>query len=186
MKLIAEGAYDAEGRRKYLSKAEGLEFLRRTAALPKPEAVFCETLYYTGGRISEILNLCRSDVDELANVVIIRSLKKRGKRHLRRIPIPEQLTKRLIEIATSETGALWIFSRTTAWRLIKRLMVSAGIFGVHATCKGLRHAFGVRSAMQLIPVSVIQNWMGHADPATTAIYLAVRDEEERLLMQKTW
>jgi hypothetical protein len=44
MSLIARGAYDADARRKYLSKAEGLKFLRRAASLPMPEAVFCETL----------------------------------------------------------------------------------------------------------------------------------------------
>jgi integrase len=36
------------------------------------------------------------------------------------------------------------------------------------------------------PVNLIQNWMGHSDPSTTAIYLAVKDEEERELIEKTW
>ena len=63
-------------------------------------------------------------------------------------------------------------------------MKAAGISGIHATTKGLRHAFGVRGATKQIPTNVIQGWMGHADPSTTAIYLAVKDEEERALIEK--
>jgi integrase len=40
--------------------------------------------------------------------------------------------------------------------------------------------------MAQIPVSLIQGWMGHSDPSTTAIYLAVKDDEERELIEKTW
>ncbi len=65
-------------------------------------------------------------------------------------------------------------------------MIDAGIDGVHATVKGLRHAFGVRGALGKVPLSVIQRWMGHSDPTTTAIYLAVRDDEERALIRRTW
>ena len=67
-----------------------------------------------------------------------------------------------------------------------KCLKSAKIAGIHATTKGLRHGFGVRSAMMRIPSNVIQQWLGHADPSTTAIYLAVRDDEERELIEKTW
>lgn len=186
MRLIARGAYDAAGRRKYLSKAEGLEFLRLAASLPMPEAAFCETLYYTGCRVSEALSLNPGHVDKSMNAILIHSLKKRGKRHIRRIPIPERLTGRLLQIAPPEAGRFWSFSRTTAWRLVKHEMEKAGLAGVHATCKGLRHAFGVRSALGNVPLPIIQGWMGHADSNTTAIYLEVRDEEERELIGRTW
>ena len=49
-----------------------------------------------------------------------------------------------------------------------------------------RYAFGVRGALGKVPRNVIQRWMGHSDPATTAIYLAVRDDEERALIRRTW
>jgi integrase len=70
--------------------------------------------------------------------------------------------------------------------MIKMIMRTTGISGIHATTKGLRHGFGVRSALEQIPVSVIRDWMGHADAETTAIYLAVKDDEERELMGRTW
>jgi len=50
----------------------------------------------------------------------------------------------------------------------------------------MRHGFGVRSALDQIPLDRIEVWMGHSDPTTTAIYLKVEGEEERSLMEKTW
>ena len=37
--------------------------------------------------------------------------------------------------------------------------------------KGLRHGFGIRAAGYNVPTNLIQRWMGHASPTTTAIYL---------------
>jgi integrase/recombinase XerD len=187
MEISVRSAYDREGRRKYLSRAEGHKFLEQVVQLPKPDALFCLVLYYTGCRISEALGLCWSDFDSEMNVVLIRSLKKRGRKEIRRIPVPEFLVRELMNAALAEGGQqIWPFSRTKGWRIIKSAMKGAGISGIHATTKGLRHGFGVRGALGQIPVSLIQGWMGHADSATTAIYLAVQDEEERALIEKTW
>ncbi len=57
MTLIANGAYDTNGRRIYLSRREGLAFLTYAAARPSGEFLLCQTLYYTGCRISEALSL---------------------------------------------------------------------------------------------------------------------------------
>ncbi|MFD0894727.1 tyrosine-type recombinase/integrase [Luteolibacter ambystomatis] len=180
-------AYDAEGRRKYLSRDEGKKFLSQAVLLPRARALFCLTIYYTGCRISEAVNLKAADIDTELNVIRILCLKKRGKREVRRIPVPEFLAMGLVEIGgSSKQQRIWRFHRTTGWRTIKKVMAAAGISGIHATTKGLRHGFGVRGALEQIPVSVIRDWMGHADSETTAIYLAVRDEEERELMGRTW
>ena len=187
MEITAASAYDRTGKRKYLSRTEGLKFLAKVVELEKADALFCLTIYYTGCRISEALDLRRHDLDLELSVVSIRSLKKRQRKEIRRIPIPDFLTRELLAIAPAlENQKIWIFSRTTGWRIIKEAMKMANIEGIHATTKGLRHAFGVRGALSQIPTSLIQHWMGHADSATTAIYLAVRDDEERALIQKTW
>jgi site-specific recombinase XerD len=88
--------------------------------------------------------------------------------------------------ATPSTKRFWNFSRVTGWRIIKNVMEAANIAGIHATTKGLRHGFGVRGALGKIPMNIIQNWMGHADATTTAIYLDVQGEEEIALIEKTW
>lgn len=180
-------AYDSEGRRKYLTAAEGKAFRQGARRLPQPEALFCLMVYYTGMRISEALAVTAQDVDSSTGTVRVRSLKKRAKREYRRLPIPDKLVVGLRLLASAEPELpLWTFSRTTAWRIIKRVMDDAQINGIHATAKGLRHGFGVRGALAGVPLSLLQLWFGHAQPATTAIYLDVRDDEERQLMQKTW
>ena len=187
MKPSAKGAYDHEGRRKYLSQAEGQKFVQHATGLPRNEAIFCLTIYYTGCRLSEALALRPQDVDAEAKTVRIRTLKKREKYEIRRLPIPVFLVGGLLNIACPDhKKSLWLFSRTTAWRIIKGVMNAAQISGIHATAKGLRHGFGVRGVMKQIPLTLIQSWMGHADLSTTAIYLAVKDEEERALIEKTW
>jgi integrase/recombinase XerD len=45
--------------------------------------------------------------------------------------------------------------------------------------KGLRRGFGMRAAGYSIPINLIQRWMGHASPVTTAIYLDAVGLEER-------
>lgn len=180
-------AYDKEGKRKYLSRPEGLKFLKEVVRLPRTKAIFCLILYYTGCRISEALDLRPSDLDVEMRVILIRSLKKRRRIEIRRIPIPDFLATELSQGDVREADQhLWRFSRTTGWRIVKGVMKRAGISGIHATTKGLRHGFGVRGALGQVPVNLIQAWMGHSDSATTAIYLAVKDEEERELIEKTW
>lgn len=183
----AKGAYDQEGRRKYLSQAEGQKFVHHAAGLPRSEAMLCLAIYYTGCRISEALALRRQDIDAEAKTLRLRTLKKRGKYEIRRLPIPAFLVSGLLNLAAPDAEKLiWVFSRTTGWRIVKGVMNAAQISGIHATAKGLRHGFGVRGVMKQIPLTLIQSWMGHADLSTTAIYLAVKDEEERALIEKTW
>jgi len=185
--MRAKGAFDAEGRRKYLTREEGRRFLSQARELPPLQRLFCFTIYYTGCRISEALALGPANLDVEANAILIHTLKKREKLVVRRIPLPEFLVAELAAILPDQNqGEFWTFSRTTGWRLIKRLMATIGISGIHATTKGLRHGFGVRGALEKIPVSMIQQWMGHSDLNTTAIYLDVRDEEERQLIERTW
>lgn len=180
-------AYDLEGRRKYLTREEGRRFLKCARKLDRAEALFCKTVYYTGIRISEALALTAQDVDHASGAVRVRSLKKREHREFRRIPVPDSLVSGLRQLAAEKSeNPLWTLSRTTGWRVIKRVMHEAQIAGIHATPKGLRHAFGVRGAIAGVPLNLLQNWFGHAQPTTTAIYLAVKDDEERALMKRTW
>lgn len=180
-------AYNADGSRKYLTRLEGERFLQASKKLDKRKRLFCETVYFTGCRISEALALTGNEVDLIQSTLILRTLKQRSKPEMRRVPIPASLARRLKTLGgESQASRLWDYSRTTGWRTIKHPMTDAKISGLHATAKGLRHAFGVRSALAKVPLSIIQRWMGHSDPSTTAIYLEVQDGEERSLIRRTW
>jgi integrase/recombinase XerD len=80
---------------------------------------------------------------------------------------------------------LWSWSRSTAWRHVKRAMKLAGIFGAAAMPKGLRHSFAV-AAFQAVPPHIVQRWLGHASLRTTAIYGDVSGPEERLFAKRLW
>jgi integrase/recombinase XerD len=58
-------------------------------------------------------------------------------------------------------------------------MAQAGLSGIKATPKGLRHAFAIAGVSAGIPLPTIQKWMGHARAETTAIYLDFVGEDER-------
>lgn len=187
MKRVPYSAYDPEGRRKYLTHAEGRVFLKCSRRLPLREALFCTTLHYTGLRISEALAITRQDIDLELCVIRVRTLKKRKREVFRRIPVPEWLAKRLLTLEPEASqNRLWPYSRTTGWRIIKRVMKDAGIEGLHATAKGLRHAFGVRGVMAGLPLKFLQEMFGHSQIETTSIYLDVKDSEKRALMRRTW
>jgi site-specific recombinase XerD len=114
---------------------------------------------------------------------------------VREVPLPEELLTELDrEFSLSENQKsghcinrrLWGFSRCTAWRLVKRLMTRAGVRGVSACPRGLRHGFGVACVQAGIPITLLQRWMGHAKLETTAIYTNVSGPEEREIAQKFW
>ncbi|MEO5913347.1 MAG: tyrosine-type recombinase/integrase [Luteolibacter sp.] len=186
MSQTAYQAVDSLGKRKYLTPKEGKDFLKAAEMLGNSERLLCQALFFLGCRVSEVTQLTKGDVDLVDQTIRVRCLKKRGKLVIRRVPVPEELTKALMSLDVADGEKIWPVSRMKAWRIVKEVMTEAGIFGIHSSPKGLRHAFGVRSALANIPVSIIQRWMGHSHPITTAIYLDVRDEEERKMIARTW
>ncbi|WXG55641.1 MAG: tyrosine-type recombinase/integrase [Candidatus Sedimenticola sp. (ex Thyasira tokunagai)] len=79
-------------------------------------------------------------------------------------------------------------SRSTAWRMVKRVMAKAGIEGKQATAKGLRHGFGIAmlSRKYPLPINVLWDLMGHSDTKTTEIYLQAIGDEKRKLVMQAW
>ena len=76
--------------------------------------------------------------------------------------------------------------RATAWLTTKNVMQKAGIDGVRACLRGLRHAFGVGTLAAGVPVNLTQRWLGHAQIGTTAIYGDVSGAEEREFAVHFW
>ncbi len=100
---------------------------------------------------------------------------------LRAVPVPAELMCELRRLARGKQPdePLWSWCQQTAWRRVRRAMAEAGIIGVHASTKGLRHTFGVQNAEHNIPMPLTRDWMGHARIDTTAIYQHAVGREER-------
>jgi integrase len=183
------------GGRKYLTKAERKRFGKAANHATPSVRLFCLLLLWSGGRLSEILALRASNIDLELGAVSIDTLKRRSRGIIRQVPVPRRLLvdlDREFQIGTAQRDPslacrrLWPWSRTTAWRQVKRVMRTAGVTGARAMPKGLRHAFGVHAFQTKVPPHLIQRWLGHASLRTTAIYGDVVGREERLIAARMW
>lgn len=187
------------GERKYLSAAERTRFYAALDTLDEASRTFCEMIYWTGCRPAEALAMTEASISVENCQVVIRSLKKRRAlkgRHFRIVPLPRPFIERLAgthglsgpqgEGEAAAGARLWPFSRTTGWVRMAAVMQAAGISGAQACARGLRHSFGVNAALRHVPETRIQKWLGHANLATTAIYLDMAALEDREMAQRMW
>ena len=184
----AQSLYTRCGHRKYLNEAERQRFLVAATKQPLLTHLLCHTMFYTGCRISEALNLTTGSVLELEGVLLIRSLKKRDHTLIRQVPLPTGLISELINLngSLSDSALIWKWGRTWAWSQIKNTMAFAEIVGPQATPRGLRHSFGVHAIQRGVPLNLVQRWLGHADIKTTAIYTNAVGQEERSIAERMW
>lgn len=179
--------FDKTGRRKYLCDTELARFHQALRKTDPATRSFCQLIALTGCRISEALATTPKHLDTDAERVIFRTLKRR-KVTFRAVPIPDVLMRELGAIASGlgEEDRLWPWARQTGWRKIKAVMKLAEIKGPMAMPKGIRHSYGIRCAGENVPPSLIQRWLGHADPDTTAIYINAVGKEERRFAERLW
>lgn len=188
--------YDRHGHRKYLTASEWRAFLDAADAAPPEIGTFCGTLAHSGCRISEALALTADRVDLGEGLLILESLKKRRKGVFRAVPVPSAFLVRLDRVHDIKTAQrspgqgrgqpLWRWCRATAWRRVCEVMDAAGIAGLHATPKGLRHGFGIRCISCGVPLNMAQKWLGHSQLSTTAIYADASGSEERAIAERMW
>lgn len=189
--------YDVAGNRLYLTVEERCRFLAQAARTSPPIRTFCETLAFTGCRISEALELTPGRVRLDEQQIVLRSLKKRREDIYRAVPVPADYLDRLNMVHRIRESqrhrkhaevTLWPWSRQHASTfIIKGVMADAGIdAGPHRTAKGLRHAFGVNAITRNVPLNMLQKWLGHANIKTTAIYANAIGAEEHAIAARMW
>lgn len=183
------------GARKYLNAQERRRFARALERVGTIERLFCQTLAFAGGRISEILMLTPAAFDLDGGVVAITTLKRRRSGVIRHVPLPPWLVAELDQafgLRESQSDharasrRIWPWSRSTGWRRVKAVMAAGEISGLCAMPKGLRHTYGVISFQTNVPAHLVQRWLGHASPRTTGIYGDVVGREEQLFAERLW
>lgn len=187
--------YDRSARRKYLNAEERRRFLAVASRLETRQRLFALTLFWTGARLSEVLALTLFSFQVADGLVAISTLKRR-RTMVREMPLEPDLVRDLDRTFGLNAGLgvnsregvrrLWPWSRTTGYRLVKRIMHEAGITGPQACPRGLRHGFGVAALAAGVPLTLLQRWMGHASLRTTSIYLGVSGAEERAFAERVW
>lgn len=145
----------------------------------RAKALF-ESMYYSGMRISEALQL---RVDHVQNgYKVIEDIKGKGSKY-RDIYMSDKLLKSLREYLevrqqpfSSTTKALFVgergpLTRQTAHSLMKKYAKKADIELSKAHVHNLRHLFGLRLAAQGLPIQDIAKYLGHTSIEVTKIYL---------------
>lgn len=148
----------------------------------RAKALF-ESMYYSGMRISEALQLRVDHV--VKGVKIIEDIKGKGGKY-RDIymsdklitSLREYLKVRKIPFASTKTDHQELFLgergpiiRQTADKLIRKYAKAAGIDIKKAHVHNLRHLFGLRLASQGVSITDIAKYMGHTSIEVTKIYL---------------
>ncbi|ODS72549.1 MAG: site-specific tyrosine recombinase XerD [Bordetella sp. SCN 67-23] len=151
-----------------------------------------ETLYATGLRVSELVDLKSLDVGLNEGVVRV-VMGKGGKDRL--VPLGAEaahwITRYLEESRPALLGgkvsdALFVTARATAmtrqsfWLIVKKYALRAGIRAALSP-HVLRHAFATHLLNHGADLRVVQMLLGHADISTTQIYTHIARERLKLL-----
>ena len=162
------------------------------SALGLRDRAMLETLYATGLRVSELVNLKLHEIG--FNEGVLRALGKGSKERL--VPLGEQaidwlgryLNEARPEILKGrQSDALFVTARGGAmtrqafWQLIKRYAAVAGIAPEKLSPHVLRHAFATHLLNHGADLRVVQLLLGHADISTTQIYTHVARERLKSL-----
>jgi integrase/recombinase XerD len=154
-----------------------------------------DLMFSTGVRISELLNLAKSDIKEKEVMidgapVKTKWLKIVGKGNKERVvPIMCKNIKQKLddymryidERFSGKRDKLFNFSYKTFWRKLKEASKKAGI---NISPHQLRHSFATEMYNKGADSSAIQQLMGHTSPATTARYKKVKNHKLVEAMRK--
>ncbi|MEN8144006.1 MAG: tyrosine recombinase [Gemmatimonadota bacterium] len=173
-----------------LPEALSITQVERLLAAPDPasflfqrDQAMLETLYGSGLRISELNSLQRRDL--LLEDGLI-SVEGKGKRR-RIVPLGGRATVALRDylgdlrerLDRGEGGGVVFLSRhgrplsrMGTWKIVRRRVLKAGI-GQRVTPHTLRHSFATHLLEGGAPLEAVQEMLGHADIATTQIYIHV-------------
>ncbi|WP_019244555.1 MULTISPECIES: tyrosine-type recombinase/integrase [Bacillus] len=145
----------------------------------RTKAMF-EAMYYSGMRVSEMLQLRVDHVKDGKKT--IEDIKGKGGKY-RTIYISEKLIESLKEYLavrkqpfSSNTNLLFVgtrgpITRHTAHKEMKKYAERINIESTKAHVHNLRHLFGLRLASKGVPIQDIAKYMGHTSIEVTKIYL---------------
>ena len=162
------------------------EVQRVLAAIRRPTyRICCTVIYACGLRLRECLRLEVSAIDGARKLVHIHG-GKGGRDRL--VPIPDVALARLRDFWRTHRDPVWLFPPTalarrrtrpgaavppihptTLQRAFTRAVAASGV-PKRAHVHTLRHSYATHLLEAGVPIPLIQHYLGHSSPATTAIY----------------
>lgn len=178
-----------------LSEEEVNRLLESASKMSPPRSLrdraLLEVLYTTGMRVSEAINLRLGDVDLEANTV---RCVGHGMRQ-RTIPLTPRASAVLRDYLENARGDMvndkntdFVFinplggklTRQAVWQLTRQYAQAAGIEG-ELTPHTLRHSRAAHMLNNGEDIRRVQEWLGHANLATTQMYRPRPDKESTLI-----
>lgn len=165
----------------YLLQPEVSEVLKLIEAMQRPELHFLvNTLWHTGARISEALELRREhfylEEMEYPYVEIPNTKRRKKKRTYRILPLADDAYLKEARLFLGGLGGrqsdrVFRLTRNAAWKALTGLKRHIRIqpLNPHA----FRHSFAVNAVLHLIPIGILSSWMGHTNLNATSVYAAV-------------
>ncbi len=155
-----------------LSKEEVNSVLRCARERGLRDYLIVKLMLYCGLRVSELLNLRKGDILENGGRSAIRVLGKGGKERF--IPISPALSREISEYANSlSSERLFPLSYQGVRFIFEQI---SRLTGIKLHPHKLRHTFATMLVDRGVDIRVIQEFLGHSSPTTTARYAKVRQE----------
>jgi integrase/recombinase XerD len=162
-----------------------------------------ETLWQTGGRVQEVLRLRPCDLVEAEGAIVLTNLKQRRREQRRKLVyVNPDLLGALRALAKDAgvpaTGSFFRsrqshgqpMSYEQCWRLIRRYALLAGVHVLDgealrpANGRDFRHGAAVNQVRQGVPLSEVQQQLGHARIDSTSVYAKLANPERRAMADR--
>jgi integrase/recombinase XerD len=163
-----------------------------------------ETLWQSGGRVTEVLRLRLSDLVEAEGALRLVNLKQRRRdQRLKLVYVSPDLLSQLRAFGTdARVSATGFFFRSRqsgtkpmsyaqCWRLIRHYAAKANVQVVGAdgrtrapNGRDFRHGAAVHQVRQGVPLGEVQQQLGHARIDTTSIYAKLANPERRAIADR--
>jgi len=161
--------------------------------------IFIKSLFQTGARVSELLSLTPSMVNREERTIRIINLKRHKKRKRGRptredtpyqekiIPINDSLRADIsdycLDYGIKPDSKLFPFSRRYALKFIKEIGEKADIPSYKCHPHAFRHGFAVYCLLNGVPITVLQEWLGHSSIFNTTIYTKITQLDNRTFFE---
>jgi len=148
------------------------------------------TLRFTGARISEVLNVKYEDIDfrnaEIRLITLKRhNPKKQGQYRI--VPVPSSLTSEIANYIVEYPhmrDKVFKVDRSNFNKVFKERCLEAGIPRDLAHTHILRHTRAIELLRAGVPVTIVQDLLGHSALTTTAIYLKISGQEAKEILRE--
>jgi len=148
------------------------------------------TLRFTGARISEVININYEDIDFRNAEIKVITLKRHNpkkKGQYRIIPVPSNLTGEIASYIAEYPymkDKLFKIDRSNFNKVFKELCIQSNIPSDLAHPHILRHTRAIELLRAGVPVTIVQDLLGHSALTTTAIYLRISGQEAKGILRE--